>query len=791
MRVLISGAGIAGPTLAWFLAKAGARVTVVEKSQSLLSHGQNVDINDSAITVIKKMGLIDEVRRLNTTEKGTQFVDSNGHPFARFPVKAGSTASPTSEFEILRGDLAAVLYDASKDHPNVSYLFGTTVKEVVSNDDKAVKVQLSNGEVQEYDLLVAADGQWSRVRKQCFPPECVGVVDKGLYVSYWTAPRLPSDNDWWNLYLALESRVISLRPDPHGTIRASFSLMPCNDAQKQAWQEASKGGKAMQEKLLRKEFADVGWQVPRLLDTVAQAPDYYFQAVQQIRMSTWSSSRVVCLGDAAHAPTPLTGMGTSLAIIGAYILAVRQAKHLINESLDAGCVAGDVLKKRSEPLRSVEEAVSKPSSISVTFEVTGCSDLFRALARLYRPSAATSARPGVRGTSPSLFETHPDVTQQSEGKLDTSFPVSAMPETSSAEILPDFNLPTHAKEPGRTFCEQLKEESQALSSRDNSTMPHTERYFKQSHSALQNVRASPKAVQLEGERASAPQALLKGSQDANQLKAQSTAWESALAAESRHMTVASGGLIADAPTTTAVNSPLPSATTAGAPQGGLPATASTPQATARTPPEPAIPLTSKSMTDSAATAGAAVSTLAATASMPVPTAGQKQALTTLDSEGLGSGALAEEDAAEGVQGEEEDDSQHRVARLQRGMFMHPNLTLAAALDIGAAAYAESMQDCSFSIQEVIDSMLEHDKSFQALLEEASTDFEIDIWELRFAVVDAYRYCKEYEEIMISKGKVKPSCCTPIGEFLSGMRSTVAAATPFPTGTCVSAVHGPT
>ncbi len=102
--------------------------------------------------------------------------------------------------------------------------------------------------------------------------------------------------------------------------------MPCNDAQKQAWQEASKGGKEMQEKLLRKEFADVGWQAPRLLETVGQSPDFYFQAVQQIRMSTWSSSRVVCLGDAAHAPTPLTGMGTSLAIIGAYILAGELSK---------------------------------------------------------------------------------------------------------------------------------------------------------------------------------------------------------------------------------------------------------------------------------------------------------------------------------------------------------------------------------------------------------------------------------------------------------------------------------
>lgn len=240
MRVLISGAGIAGPTLAWFLAKTGACVTVVEKSQSLLPHGQNVDISGSAITVIKKMGLLDEIRRFNTTEKGTQLVDPNGLHFARFPVKAGSTSSPTSEFEILRGDLAAILYDATKDHANVSYLFGTTIQEVVSNDDKFVNVKLSNGKVQEYDLLVAADGQWSKVRKQCFPPECVGVVDKGMYIAYWTAPRLPIDNDWWNIYLALKSRTISLRPDPHGTIRAAFSLMPCNHAQKQAWQDALK-----------------------------------------------------------------------------------------------------------------------------------------------------------------------------------------------------------------------------------------------------------------------------------------------------------------------------------------------------------------------------------------------------------------------------------------------------------------------------------------------------------------------------------------------------------------------
>jgi 2-polyprenyl-6-methoxyphenol hydroxylase-like FAD-dependent oxidoreductase len=326
MRTLISGAGIAGSTLAWFLSKAGSRITIVEKSPSLLPHGQNVDIQGSARTVIDKMGLMDQIRRFNTTEKGTQFIDSKGRPFALFPVKAGSTASFTSEFEILRGDLAAVLYEATKDHPNVNYLFGTTIKEVVSNNDDTVKVELSDGKVHEFDLLVAADGQWSKVRKQCFPSQYVNVVDLGMYIAYWTSPRLPNDNSWWNIYQALESRTITLRPDPHGTIRAMFTRMPSNDAQKEAWLQASKRDRQTQEELLRREFADAGWQTQRLLGVMNQAPDFYFQAVQQIKMSKWSNSRVVCLGDAAFAPTPLTGMGTSLAITGAYVLAGELSK---------------------------------------------------------------------------------------------------------------------------------------------------------------------------------------------------------------------------------------------------------------------------------------------------------------------------------------------------------------------------------------------------------------------------------------------------------------------------------
>ncbi|KAK6363415.1 hypothetical protein TWF730_000846 [Orbilia blumenaviensis] len=326
MRVLISGAGIAGPSLAWFLAKAGARVTTVEKAQALLPHGQNVDIQGSARKVLKKMGLVDEVLKFNTTEKGTQLIDSKGRPFAPFPVQKGTANSFTSEFEILRGDLAAVFYNATKDHPNVTYLFDTTVKEVISNDDVSVKVELSNGDVQTYDILVLSDGQWSKLRKQCFPEDAVKVVDKDMFAVYWTIPRIPTDNDWWNLYAALGRRVISLRPDPHGTIRAMFTRMPMNEAHRQEWLTAARGDRATQETLLRKEFTDAGWQSQRLLDSIPTAPDFYFQPMQQIKMAKWSTGRIVCLGDTAYAPTPLTGMGTSLAINGAYVLAGELSK---------------------------------------------------------------------------------------------------------------------------------------------------------------------------------------------------------------------------------------------------------------------------------------------------------------------------------------------------------------------------------------------------------------------------------------------------------------------------------
>lgn len=323
MRVLVSGAGVAGPAVAFFLAKAGAQVTVVDRAAALLPHGQNIDVHGSAVSIIRKMGLMTQLRRYNTKEKGAQLVGTDGTPYARFPLQDGIGASPTSEFEILRGDLSKILYEPTAHHPNVTYLFSTTVARILSDGDKSVEVELSNGDVRAYDVLVLADGQWSPLRRAHFPREDLTVVDKNMYAVYFTIPREPADNDLWNIHVAPGARIVTTRPDPHGTYRGMFTRVPRTPADKAAWETAARSrDPAAQQALVRRDFADVAWpQAPRLLRGMAAAPDFYFQAIQQIRMRRWHRGRVVLLGDAAYCPTPLTGQGASLAVIGAYVLA--------------------------------------------------------------------------------------------------------------------------------------------------------------------------------------------------------------------------------------------------------------------------------------------------------------------------------------------------------------------------------------------------------------------------------------------------------------------------------------
>lgn len=321
MKILVSGAGIAGPAFALAMRHLECEITIVEKAKTHRGTGQNVDVNGAALTAAKRMGIFEDLKRLHSTEIGSRFVNTDGRPLATFSAEGGR-GGPTSEYEILRGDFANLLYGRTKDQKGVKYIFGCHVAQIVKNDDDSVRARFNDGREEDFDLVVAADGQWSQIRKQCFAPEDVKIIDKDMYAAFWTAPLRKSDNKLWNIYVSTGSRTLSIRPDPHGTVRAMVSMMPTSDAVREQCKQASRAGRASQIELIQRSHANAGWEADRLLESIEGSDDFYFQAMQQIRMPNgWSRERGICLGDAAFCPTPLTGMGSSCAVIGAYTLA--------------------------------------------------------------------------------------------------------------------------------------------------------------------------------------------------------------------------------------------------------------------------------------------------------------------------------------------------------------------------------------------------------------------------------------------------------------------------------------
>lgn len=312
--VLVSGASIAGPALAFWLHRFGFDVTIVERAEELRLGGQNIDVRDEAQKVVQLMGLEDEIRAANTGELGIRFVDVNNHTLAEFPKTNGGFG--TAELEILRGDLAQVFFNATKD--NIPYIFGDQILALVEDKDK-VNVTFKNGAPRSFDLVIAADGIRSSTRKLIFGDEPV-IKYIGVYCSYLTIPRIDSDTSWAYWYNAPESRVLNLRPDNVGTTRASFSfLSPEKGYEKLSLQE--------QKGILKQKFADAGWQAPRLLQGLEESKDVYFDSISQVKAPRWTNGRCAMVGDAAYCPTPMSGMGASLSIVGAYVLAGELSRH--------------------------------------------------------------------------------------------------------------------------------------------------------------------------------------------------------------------------------------------------------------------------------------------------------------------------------------------------------------------------------------------------------------------------------------------------------------------------------
>jgi 2-polyprenyl-6-methoxyphenol hydroxylase-like FAD-dependent oxidoreductase len=314
-NILITGASIAGPALAWWLHRVGLNVTVVERAPELRDGGQNIDVRGAGRTVLERMGLFQAVKDLGTGEQGLAFVDENDAVVAEFDKANLGSNGPTAELEILRGDLAQLLYDHSCEH--VTYRFGDHIT-ALDETEEGVTVTFAHHPPQRFDLVVVAEGANSATRELLFGDE---VIRKpyDLYVAYFTIPRGASDHELARWYNAPGGRGVCLRPDNKGTTRALLSLQ-----QEPAGYEHLPPDE--QKALLQQIFADAGWETPRVLEGLAHANDFYFESVSQVKLDTWTKGRVVLTGDAAWCAGPF-GVGTTEALVGSYVLAGELRRH--------------------------------------------------------------------------------------------------------------------------------------------------------------------------------------------------------------------------------------------------------------------------------------------------------------------------------------------------------------------------------------------------------------------------------------------------------------------------------
>ena len=321
VRVLIAGASVAGPTLAHWLERSGMEPTVLERAPQLRLGGQNVDVRGAGRVVAARTGIEEAVRAAGTGERGLAFVDAAGSVQAQFPATSRDEAGqggdgPTAELEVLRGDLAKILYDHTRDR--VPYRFGNRITSL-DDDGHRVRVGFEHGRDEQFDLVIGADGLRSATRAMALPVRR-DVRFLGLCMAYFTIPRRATDNDWWRWYAAGGGRTVTLRPDRHGTTRALLSVLALSPA-------AARLGPDAQRELLRAEFSGAGWETERVLDGMGRAPDFYFEAISQVRPPCFANGRVGLVGDAAWCASPISGMGTTLALLGSYVLAGELARH--------------------------------------------------------------------------------------------------------------------------------------------------------------------------------------------------------------------------------------------------------------------------------------------------------------------------------------------------------------------------------------------------------------------------------------------------------------------------------
>lgn len=311
--VLISGAGIAGATLAYWLARHGFEPTVVERATGLRSSGSPIDVRGPAVDVADRMGIMQRIRGAGTSVTEMSFVNGAGRRVGHVNGLAMRRAAGSRGVELPRADLAAILLEAGRDSAEI--IFGETIT-ALRQDQDGVEVTFQDAPPGRFDLVIGADGLHSTVRRLVFGPESAFVKHMGVYVGTvpLDAPSLrPTDVVMYNT----PGRSVTIHPGRGRAIAAFIYRGP--EVEGFDYRDMD-GHKA----LLAEAYRDQGWRVPELLERVRTADDLYFDSVSQVRLPRWSHGRVAVVGDAASCVS-LFGDGSTLAMVGAHTLAEELA----------------------------------------------------------------------------------------------------------------------------------------------------------------------------------------------------------------------------------------------------------------------------------------------------------------------------------------------------------------------------------------------------------------------------------------------------------------------------------